>query len=135
MNMLSKLAVTGVAMLGLAASASGQGKSPADEAKEILTQRCEVCHGPKGDGNGPGGAALNPKPRNFTDAKWQKETADDRMMKVIVEGGPSVGLNVLMTPNPDLKGKDAVLKELVKLVRAYGPVAAPAPAPAAKKKK
>ena len=131
MNMVSKMAVTGIALVGLAASAAGQAKSPADEAKEILTQRCEVCHGPAGDGNGPGGAALNPKPRNFTDAKWQKETADDRITKVIVEGGPSVGLNVLMTPNPDLKGRDAVLKELVKLVRAYG---APAKAAPAKKK-
>lgn len=130
MRMISRLAMAGLAVMGLAASAAGQAKSPADEAKELFTTRCDVCHGEKGDGNGPGAAALNPKPRNWTDAKWQKETPDDKIIKVIVEGGPSVGLNALMGPNPDLKGKDAVLKEMVKRIRS---LAAPAAAPAKKK--
>ena len=26
---------------------------------------CAICHGDKGDGNGPAGVALKPKPRNF----------------------------------------------------------------------
>ncbi|MFI5391665.1 MAG: c-type cytochrome [Bacteriovoracales bacterium] len=34
--------------------------------KEIYLQSCVGCHGEKGDGNGPGSAFLNPKPRDFT---------------------------------------------------------------------
>jgi cytochrome c oxidase subunit 4 len=34
--------------------------------KELFAQTCAVCHGAEGRGDGPGGVALNPKPRNFT---------------------------------------------------------------------
>lgn len=45
--------------------------SDADMAKTVeagktsFTTNCVVCHGDKGDGNGPAGAAMNPKPRNL----------------------------------------------------------------------
>ena len=59
-------------------------------------QLCATCHGSAGDGNGPAGQALNPKPRNFTDVAWQNATDDGRIHKVIKEGGSSVGLSALM---------------------------------------
>lgn len=91
------------------------------EANQVWESRCVTCHGADGSGNGPGAAALNPKPRSFKDPKWQMTTNDDRMKKVIVEGGAAVGLNAAMAPNPDLKGKDAVLAELVKRIRSFKP--------------
>lgn len=45
--------------------------SPSAEAQEIFTKRCVVCHGSQGMGDGPGAAALQPKPRMFSDAAWQ----------------------------------------------------------------
>ena len=77
------------------------------------------CHGADGKGSGPAAAALNPKPRDWTNAKWQKSVTDDHIAKVIVEGGQAVGLSPLMAANPDLQGKDAVVAELVKMVRSY----------------
>ena len=47
------------------------------------------------------------------------QTKDERIAKVIVEGGAAVGLSEGMAANPDLKGKDDVVAELVKIVRSF----------------
>lgn len=59
---------------------------------------CSTCHGPTGHGDGPAGQALNPKPRNFHDGAWQAKVDDERIYKVIKEGGASVGLSSIMAP-------------------------------------
>ncbi len=101
---------------------------PKVEADTIFTQRCSVCHGMTGVGDGPGAVALNPKPRNYADAAWQKSVDDAYLAKVIVEGGASVGKSPLMVANADLKDKPAVVAALVAKVRSFGAAAA-APAP------
>ena len=103
-----------------AAPAPGPEKpNPAAEAKKYFKTTCIVCHGDHGAGDGPGAAALNPKPRAFADAGWQASITDDAMKKVIVEGGAAVGKSAGMAPNPALKDKPEVLNELVKIVRAF----------------
>lgn len=110
---------------GLAACDGGkETKSSADpavvaEAKQVWDTRCVTCHGPQGMGNGLNAAALKTKPRSFKDGAWQKDTPDDRIKKVIVEGGASVGLSAEMAPNPDLKDKPAVVDELLAMVRSF----------------
>lgn len=47
---------------------------------------CVTCHGAQGKGDGPVGAALKPKPRNFADAKWKNGTDLASVVKSI-EGG------------------------------------------------
>jgi mono/diheme cytochrome c family protein len=89
------------------------------EAQKVWTDKCVTCHGDRGLGDGPGAAVLNPKPRTFRDPKWQMQTKDDRIAKVIVEGGASVGLSEGMAPNPELKDKPEVVAELVKKVRSF----------------
>jgi hypothetical protein len=89
------------------------------EAKNVWDTRCTTCHGTAGLGNGPGAAALAKKPRSFKDPIWQQQTQDDKIKKVIVEGGASVGLDAAMAPNPDLASKPEVVAELVKIVRSY----------------
>lgn len=93
--------------------------NPADEAATIFKQRCVVCHGDHGAGDGPGAAALNPKPRAFALPEWQASVTDEHIAKTIVEGGAAVGKNAAMAPNPDLKGKREVVAELVKIVRKF----------------
>lgn len=89
------------------------------EADEVWSGRCVSCHGNSGMGDGAAAAALNPKPRSFKSAEWQKSVSDEHIKKVIVGGGPAVGKSPLMAPNPDLKGKEAVLTALVNKVRSF----------------
>jgi mono/diheme cytochrome c family protein len=55
--------------------------------KEIYTAKCAACHGEKGDGKGPAGAALNPKPGDFTDKKMVAEMAGNFWVWRVSEGG------------------------------------------------
>ena len=93
---------------------------PVAEAKEIYANRCTVCHGEGGKGDGAGSAALDPKPRDFTSAEWQKEVTDEHLSKIIVYGGAGVGKAPTMPANPDLDAKPEVVAELVKLIRGLG---------------
>jgi len=43
-------------------------------AKTLYTTMCSPCHGPKGKGDGPAAAALNPKPADHTSKAIQAET-------------------------------------------------------------
>src|SRR5215510_14788606 len=54
-----------------------------DETLQIFATRCATCHGSEGAGNGPGAAALDPKPRNFQDAAWQGTVTDEHLEKII----------------------------------------------------
>lgn len=90
---------------------------PVAEAQEIFTNRCTVCHGAGGKGDGAGSAALDPKPRDFTSAAWQKEVTDEHLSKIIVYGGSAVGKAPTMPANPDLDAKPEVVAELVKHIR------------------
>jgi len=92
---------------------------PAQEARKLFNTKCIVCHGDHGAGDGPGAAALNPKPRAFADATWQAATTDDQIKKTIVEGGAAVGKSAAMSANPELKDKPDELSALVKIVRDF----------------
>lgn len=92
---------------------------PAVDARNVFDTKCVVCHGNHGAGDGPGAAALNPKPRAFADASWQAGVTDEQIKKTIVEGGPAVGKSAAMAANPDLKDKPEVLNALVKIVRDF----------------
>jgi len=90
---------------------------PTAEAAEIYENRCTVCHGKTGKGDGDGSAALDPKPRDFTLAEWQESVTDDHIQKIVVYGGAGVGKSPTMPANPDLDAKPEVVKELVVYVR------------------
>jgi len=57
---------------------------------------CGSCHGTAGDGTGAAGAALDPRPANFTDPVFWETRDRDRIVNVITNGGASVGLSPLM---------------------------------------
>ena len=78
---------------------------------------CATCHGNTGKGDGLAGLALNPKPRTFADPEWQTSTSDDRIFKVIKEGGAAVGLSPLMVAYPHLS--DGTIYALVDKIRNF----------------
>lgn len=97
------------------AATAAQATQPTED---LFKSRCAPCHGDSGHGNGPGAAALNPKPRNYTDVAWQTKVSDEDIRKTILYGGAAVGKSPQMPANPDLEGKPE-LDELVKTVRSF----------------
>ena len=62
-------------------------KEQIDKGKSQFTAVCSGCHGPEGKGDGPAGALLNPKPRNFTDLNgWKNGPKFSMMYKTVQEG-------------------------------------------------
>jgi len=102
-----------------AGAPAAAGGAASDEAKTVFAQRCTLCHGAAGKGNGPAAANLNPKPRDYSDATWQASVTDDVLHKTIVEGGAAVGKSMMMPPNADLRDKPQVVDELVKIIRGF----------------
>lgn len=107
---------------GAASLASAAPPPPAavKEADQIFKSRCITCHGAGGKGDGAAAVALNPKPRDLTDAAWQKSVDDAHIEKIILNGGPSVGKSPLMPANPDLSAKPDVIHALRDMVRSLG---------------
>ena len=70
----------------------------AEQGKKLYGQFCASCHGQSGKGDGAAAAALNPKPRDHTDKEYMSKMSDDDMLKVIKNGGASIGKSPLMPP-------------------------------------
>lgn len=62
-------------------------KETIDKGKTQFTAVCSGCHGPEGKGDGPAGALLTPKPRNFTDLNgWKNGPKFSMIYKTVNEG-------------------------------------------------
>jgi len=84
-----------------------------DLGAKVFAQRCALCHGPDGHGDGPGAAALNPKPRNFHDKAYMATRTDAQLLEVIHKGKGSM---------PKWEGviSDAEIQAALKHVRELG---------------
>jgi mono/diheme cytochrome c family protein len=102
-----------------AAPAPAAPTASADTPESVFKTRCVMCHGESGKGDGAAAAALNPKPRDYTDAEWQKSVTDDQIKKAITGGGAAVGKSAIMPAQPDLAAKPEVLDGLVKIIRSF----------------
>lgn len=110
----------GAAKAPSAPTAAGGGASVGEQkAKDLFQSLCSTCHGSSGHGDGPGAAAINPKPRSFADVAWQDSVTDEHIQKVIVFGGAAVGKSPFMPAQPDLKGQKDVLDALTRIVRGF----------------
>lgn len=64
-----------------------------EKGKTLFQTSCVSCHGETGQGNGPGGVALNPPPRNFTSADgWKNSPLISGIYKTLEEGIPGSGM-------------------------------------------
>ena len=53
---------------------------------KLYVRNCASCHGKTGQGDGPGGALLKPKPANLADADWKHGTSDGEIFAVVHTG-------------------------------------------------
>lgn len=56
--------------------------------RKVFVTNCAMCHGQDGKGDGPAGASLNPKPRNFVEGKWKQGGSSADLYKTLVTGIP-----------------------------------------------
>jgi len=75
--------------------------APTDSAsviagKKVYEQNCVPCHGVTGHGDGSVGAALKPRPRDFTSTKNLKSHNDGELFEVVSNGGASEKLSSMM---------------------------------------
>ena len=73
------------------------GSADAARGKKIFMKTakpmaCKMCHGEKGDGGGKLGAALKPKPRNFTCKATMKKVSAGQMFHIIKNGSKGTGM-------------------------------------------
>jgi mono/diheme cytochrome c family protein len=90
----------------------------AGQAASNFSNLCSSCHGPSGKGNGPAAAALNPKPRDFSDCKVMAKDTDDILFKAIKGGGQSIGRSAMMVSWGGAL-TDEQIHELVSYVRSF----------------
>ncbi|MGH7318021.1 MAG: c-type cytochrome, partial [Candidatus Rokuibacteriota bacterium] len=66
--------------------------------KQVYGQRCALCHGTSGKGDGPAAELLSPRPRDFTAGKYKiRSTAsplatDQDLFRVITDGMPGTSM-------------------------------------------
>jgi high-affinity iron transporter len=60
--------------------------------KKLFSRNCAACHGTAGKGDGSGGAKLNPKPSDLTDAEWKHGSSPTEIFTVIHDGVRDTGM-------------------------------------------
>lgn len=120
-------------ILVLAPKTPGSPNDPGPASPEVVSIQqkyvtvCARCHGEDGRGMPElGESEILPKRPDFTSAEWQNASDDARIVKVILDGGPSVGLSPHMPPWRGFL-TEAEADEMLKLIRDLGPAGAATP--------
>ena len=88
------------------------------QGKYLYTKYCSVCHGDEGKGDGFNAFNLDPKPRDFTDAKYMNLLDDQRLAETITFGGRGVNRSPLMPSWGGRLNKDQI-QFLIAYVRTF----------------
>ena len=56
------------------------------QGRKIYDEKCQFCHGIKGDGKGPAAASLNPKPADFNDPRFWQKNNEKKISETIEKG-------------------------------------------------
>ena len=85
-------------ILGIALLVPADSRAEGDAAKggEVYKSYCATCHGDAGKGDGIAAAALDPKPRDLSNAEYVSGLTDAHIKKIATEGGPAGGLSAAM---------------------------------------
>jgi len=94
-------------------------------ARDNFDGQCAKCHGEAGRGDGPSGAALTVRPRDFTDCSRMSKESDERILKIIKRGGEAGGLSKEMPAwgeafdDDEIKGLAAYVRQFCKPQNAH----------------
>jgi mono/diheme cytochrome c family protein len=112
---INVITLLSIATLGFASTALAAGDAAKGQA--LYAQRCAMCHGDKGAGDGALAATMpaDQKPRNLSGTDYKYATDDAKLKEIISKGGAAVGLSVLMPAQSDLS--DAQLDDVVAFVK------------------
>jgi len=107
---------------------SGQGVMPGKQmsaraadlaaGKASFATFCSSCHGDSGKGDGPAGASLTTKPRDFTNCADMTPMPDDMLFNVIKDGGAASSLSGEMPRWKDAF-EDTEINDLVAYVQFF----------------
>jgi mono/diheme cytochrome c family protein len=61
--------------------------SDSDEGKTLYEEKCMICHGQNGKGDGPASLALNPKPKDFDRPEFWNQKDLDQIITNQVKNG------------------------------------------------
>ena len=76
-----------MAILSMASfPAKGEETGAYAEGKTLYQEKCQMCHGEKGEGNGPMASAFVDPPANFTEPEFWKDNPDRRIRNVVENG-------------------------------------------------
>jgi len=76
----------GLFALVTVSAARGADDNPSDQGKRLYEQKCQLCHGVNGNGDGPAATAFSPGPADFaTSSFWQRY--DAKAIAGIIEKG------------------------------------------------
>jgi mono/diheme cytochrome c family protein len=111
---MKKVALTLIALTTVAAPHAYA--ADVNAGKAIFAQRCAMCHGEKGAGDGALAATMpeGQKPRNLTTGANKYATDDTKLKEIIQKGGAAVGLSVMMPGQADLN--DTQLADLIAFI-------------------
>ena len=85
-----------------------------EEGRAIYVAKCQACHGPQGQGDGPAARALPKRPRDFSSPSFWANTTEAQIRAVITNGLPgSIMRGFPMTPSQ--------LDDLVAYMRSFAP--------------
>jgi len=57
-----------------------------EQGGNLYNNKCQLCHGIKGDGNGPAAAVFSPRPTDFTSPKFWQNAVDKKITDAIKNG-------------------------------------------------
>ena len=109
MTRITIISAAAFALVGLALPSMALAGGDAEAGKAVYLQNCSSCHGDTGKGDGPTGAALPVKPRDFSTGEFKFDTdgdgksgTDADLTNVIKKGAMAYGGSPLMAPLPQL---------------------------------
>lgn len=77
---------------GDAAAPAGSADTASDIGQVRFEEVCASCHGLTGEGDGPAGVALNPRPRNFSTEDFKFGDSYDEVRNTVHKGSEGTGM-------------------------------------------